>query len=81
MKVLFLREKIYSYYVDDEESDMQDVYDIFCKYFGENTWILEGSEDEIKLKLKNIMKKYKMDFILNRFMNSGLAVQIKEIKN
>ena len=77
MKVTFNKEEIYDYYVADEESDMDDVYDIFSDYFGNNSqnspWTLEGTWLEIETTLKIIMKKYPMDYILNRFINSGLA--------
>jgi hypothetical protein len=78
MKILLLKENIYDYYVDDIESDMDDIYYILKGYFKKDKWILEGSFKEIEEKLGHILKKYPMDIILNRFLNSGLAIELEE---
>ena len=77
MQVLICKNAIYRYFVEDEESDMNDTCNIFIEYFGEEKWILSGTWDEINSELLQIMEKYPMDFILRRFLNSGLAYEIK----
>ena len=55
---------------------MDDVYYILEDYFKKSDWILEGSFKDIETKLGKFLKKYPMDLILNRFLNTNLAKEI-----
>jgi hypothetical protein len=47
MKILLLKNNIWDYYVDDVESDMDDVYYILENHFKKSDWILEGNFKDI----------------------------------
>jgi len=80
MRVIFNKDEIYKFYIQDEDSDMQDVYQILIDFFGLNEWILDGGWDQIDNQLSKILNKYPMDFILHRFINSNLATIYNEKK-
>ena len=78
MRVLFIKDKLYDFYVDDE-SDMQDIYYRFESYFKDKEWILEGTHAEIEDLLYEKMWKplNRGDYILQRYINSKLAIEIE----
>lgn len=86
MKVSFDKKRLYQFYVEDEESDLDEIYYRFEKYFNsknngksDGEWIIEGKNyDELEeLIYQNIWKPLRRgDYILQRYLNSGLANEI-----
>lgn len=74
MRVRFFQQAFYDWYMDEEESDLEEIYKRFCDYFGDEPWILEGNTmDDIEKIVLEIWAPLKGDFIVRRYLNSGLA--------
>lgn len=78
MKYRLLKTSIYNYFVQDQESTMQQVYYSLQEHFGQSEWIIEGTNfDDVQQKLSEILQEYQMDLVLHRFRNAHLAHEIK----
>ena len=81
MKVKFNKKLLYNYYIEDAESDLNEIYHRFETYFGNNSdlWYMEGTHDEIEEMIyQHIWKPLRRgDYILQRYLNSNLAKEVK----
>lgn len=80
MKVRFDKNALYQFYVTDKDSDMDELYYRFEKYFGKrDEWTIEDdSHKDLEERIyQEIWKPYRRgDYILQRYLNSGLATKI-----
>ena len=64
----------------DEESDMDEIYYRFEKYFDGNEWVMKGdSHEELEGRIyQHIWKPLRRgDYMLQRYLNSNLAEQLE----
>ena len=80
MKIKFSKQGLYDFYVADPECDLDFIYHRFLGHFGDDAenWYMEGSFQEIQTVIENVIwEGYQTDFVLNRYLNDGLAKMIE----
>lgn len=72
--VHFDKNAFYRFYVEDEDSDMDEVYHSFDRYFGRYPWILSGTVEEIEDDILRNIWPYPTSggHLVQRWFNEGM---------
>lgn len=77
--IKFSKDRFHSFYVDDPDSDMDDVYHAFDRLFGARKWSIQGrSMEAIEALIVRHVWPFDShgDYLIQRWINEGMAVLV-----